>query len=313
MFTPFKLFVVFITAISLNLGMVDYAEAKRMGSGGSFGSKFSHNKPVKKNNTAQREQATPSKAQATNQARKQQLASKGGLMGILGGLAIGGMLGALFFGGAFEGINFFDILIIALIGFLAYKLLFAKRKTQDGMTPATAGGGTYQQPDDNDQQQYRTSQNETSGSNHNPHTAEAYQEAPESNSGLDELRGTIPKDFDQQSFLQGAKSCFERLQKAWDEGDLAELRQFTTDQVFAEIQDQHKAKTSHSQTKVINLKAELLKVEELGSKNEATVLFEALINEDGAEGHISEIWHFTKSNSSLQPTWYVDGIQQVED
>ena len=138
MFTPFKFFVVFITAISLNVGMVDYAEAKRLGSGGSFGSKFSHNKSVKKKNTAQREQATPSKAQAANQARKQQLASKGGLMGLLGGLAIGGILGALFFGGAFEGVNFFDILMIALIGFLAYKLLFAKRRTQGGLSPAAA-------------------------------------------------------------------------------------------------------------------------------------------------------------------------------
>ena len=313
MFTPFKFFVVFITAFSLNLGVMDFAEAKRLGGGSSFGSKFSHNKSVKKNNTAQREQAAaPSKAQTTNQARKKELASKGGLMGILGGLAIGGILGALFFGGAFEGINFFDILIIALIAFLAYKLLFSKRKAQDGLTPATAGGGTYQDQDDMNSQQYRTTQNDAFGSD--PQTSSSAPQASYSHAtGLDELRNPIPKHFDQETFLNGAKSCFARLQKAWDEGDLADIRQFTTDSVFAEVQDQHRAKTNTSKTEIIALNAELLKVEELGSRSEATVFFEAHLREDGQEGHISELWHFTKPNTSLQPIWFVDGIQQVED
>lgn len=299
MLAPFKFMIVFMAAISLNLGMVDFAEAKRFGGGGSFGSKFSHNKTVKKNN-AQREQAAPSKAQTTNDTRKQQLASKGGLMGILGGLAIGGLLGALFFGGAFEGINFFDILMFGLIAFLAYKLLFARRK-QEQMTPAVAGAGRSTQ-----EEIYGSS--EETPSTHAPATSSATD-----NNGLDTLRGSIPKSFDQTTFINGAEACFKRMQKAWDVGDLSDIRQFTTDHVFAEIQDQHRAKATASETEILELRAELLKVDELGSNTEATVLFEAHLRENGQEGHISEVWHFSKPSTSLQPTWYLAGIQQVED
>jgi len=48
-------------------------------------------------------------------------------MGMLGGLALGGLLGSLFFCGAFENINFMDILVFGGIAFLLYKL-FAARK-----------------------------------------------------------------------------------------------------------------------------------------------------------------------------------------
>ena len=309
MIKSFKFFAVFVTAISLNLSVVDFAEAKRMGSGGSFGSKFSQSKSIKKNNAQQRQQAAPSKAQATNDARKKELASKGGLMGILGGLAIGGILGALFFGGAFEGLNFMDILLFALIGFLLYKLFASKRKAAGGMTPAPAGGGRFEE---NEQTQYRTSHTKAAGGETSGENYQASPE-PEQQDGLDELRQSIPKDFDQATFIEGAKACFERLQKAWDDGDLSDLRQFTTDHVFAEIQDQHRAKTQASQTEILGLKAELLKVDELGSKTEAAVLFEAHLRENGREGTISEVWHFTKPSNSTQPTWFLDGIQQVED
>lgn len=306
--------VVVMAALTLNLGMMELAEAKRMGNGDSFGSKFSQSNSVKRDNTAQREQASPAAtantAQATNDARKQQLASKGGLMGLLGGLAIGGLLGALFFGGAFEGVNFMDILLLALVAFLIYKFVFAKRRAQPQMTPATAGGGQYDVNANTDEQnQYRTTDRDTSGSTA---SAPAYSSVSGGSAGLDDLRREIPKEFDSAAFLDGAKRCYARLQKAWDEGDLAEIRQFTTDHVFAEIQDQHRAKAQSSVTEILDLDAQLLNVSELGSKAEAMVLFEARLIEDGEETRVSEIWHFTKPSTSLQPTWYLDGIQQVE-
>ncbi|TPW09382.1 MAG: Import inner membrane translocase subunit Tim44, partial [Halothiobacillaceae bacterium] len=110
----------------------------------------------------------------------------------------------------------------------------------------------------------------------------------------------------------GAKACFNRLQAAWDQGDLAEIRQFTTDHVFAEIQDQFRARGGETQTEVLSLNAQLLRVEDIGSKMEAVVLFEAEMREDGAPAQVAEIWHFTRPTASTQPTWFVDGIQQVE-
>jgi predicted lipid-binding transport protein (Tim44 family) len=34
---------------------------------------------------------------------------------------------------------------------------------------------------------------------------------------------------------------------------------------------------------------------------------------DAKPGQVREVWHFTRSRSSRQPTWFLDGIQQLED
>lgn len=274
-------------------------EAKRLGSGSSFGSKFSHNNSVKR--TPQKQDATP--AQQQNMQQKQQMASKGGLMGILGGLAIGGLLGALFFGGAFENINLFDIVLFALIAFALFKL-FSLRSRAQQPAPTAAHSASPQSFSSEPQHQ----------AGHNP--SPLPNTTTDTSFGgitLDELRGEISGSFDKEGFLEGAKSCYARMQNAWDEGDLADIRQFTTDQVFAEIQDQLREREQRSETKILALKAELMSAQQLGEAMEATVLFEARLIEDSQESLISEVWHFVRPTGSLTPTWYLDGIQQVED
>ncbi len=286
----------------LTISAVTPAEAKRLGSGSSFGSKFSYSNNVKKSPASSPSKQAQTPSQQQNFEQKQKFASKGGLMGILGGLAIGGLLGALFFGGAFENINFLDILIFALIGFVLFKL-FTSRSRQ---APATAQGPSPQEFS-TQEAQYSAPETTTSGQT---------QSASVSSFGgitLDELRSEISRDFDKSAFLDGAKSCYARLQNAWDEGDLADIRQFTTDHVFAEIQEQLKNHQAKSETKILSLNAELISARQLGEAMEATVLFEARLVEDGDESTVNEVWHFVRSATSLTPTWHLDGIQQVED
>ncbi|MDF6548058.1 TIM44-like domain-containing protein, partial [Escherichia coli] len=45
----------------------------------------------------------------------------------------------------------------------------------------------------------------------------------------------VPADFDTQAFLRNAKVYFIRLQAAWDAGNLNDIREFTTPEMFAEI------------------------------------------------------------------------------
>ena len=301
----FSLFTALIAGLVLTFVSINVAEAKRLGSGSSFGGKLNHSQPVKKNaanNGGQ--QLTP--AQQTNMERKQQLASRGGLMGILGGLALGGILGALFFGGAFENLNFFDILIFGLIAFLLFRLFVARsRQRQSATVPAysreNAGESQYRQHRDN------------LASDSADEISDAVVGVSTAGDSLDSLRGSIPKHFDSKDFLQGAKNCFERLQRAWDEGDLADIRQFTTDHVFSEIQDQYRAREGQTNTEVLNLNAELLNVTELAAKTEATVLFEADMHEEGVPVRVTEIWHFSRSANSHHPSWRLNGIQQVEE
>jgi len=280
-----SLFVVLIASVVLLAGTMDVAEAKRLGGGASFGGKFGHSQSLKKN-SAQR-QASPALKQ--NAARKQQLTQRGGLMGMFGALALGGLLGAMFFGGAFEGINFMDMLIFGLIIFMFFK--FMARRAQ----AASAYG---QAIDMNPYQQSQPSADEVGR-----HTDETY---------IDDLRGSAPSEFDQVAFIEGARNCFVRLQKSWDEGDLADIRQFTTDHVFGEIQDQFHSRDNHGQTEIVSLDAELLSASSLGGKQEAIVLFRGELIEDGQQHMVEEVWHFVKPAKSQQPTWFLDGIQQVE-
>ncbi len=297
----FSFFTILFACTTLLISGMDVAEAKRFGGNKSFGSKFSQSQPLKKNtmnkNSAQPSQASPAIQQ--NAARKQQMMQRGGMMGMLGALALGGMLGALFFGGAFEGINFMDILIIGLIIFMLFK--FMSRRSQP--RPATAGGyNPTDLDDDADNQQQHQTASTPLGSHAN--TAEE--------TSIDDLRSAVPKQFDHETFIEGAKSCFARLQQAWDDGDLSDIRQFTTDHVFGEIQDQHQAREKRGKTEIVSLDAELLGSTDLGSKLEAIVLFKAELTEDGKAHFVEEVWHFIKPANSKQTTWFLDGIQQVE-
>jgi predicted lipid-binding transport protein (Tim44 family) len=125
----------------------------------------------------------------------------------------------------------------------------------------------------------------------------------------------VPAGFDQQAFLAGAKIAFATLQKAWDDKDLADIRGLCTDKVFAEIQDQIKASTEENHTDILKLEAELLEVREVGSDLEAAVMFDCMMREDtnARAEQVREVWHFIKPKNSIQPKWFLDGIQQLED
>jgi predicted lipid-binding transport protein (Tim44 family) len=287
------------------------AEAGRLGGGRSFGSKPFYSQPYRMNRPALNQ--TPSLGQAQNQARRTQLSQRGGLWGMLGGLALGGLLGALFFGGAFEGLKLFDILVFAGIALLLY-YLFRMRRRARGMSAASPGdgapgSGAFERNayEDRSERGFDTDlllKREGQG--------EAATVAPAPLS-------SIPEGFDRERFLEGAQSAYRRLQEAWDKGDLADIRQFTTDTVFTEIQDQFRARSGTNRTDVFKVDAQLLEAREVDDRTEASVLFDVLMREvDSEKGEdarpyqVREVWHFIRPNRSTRPTWFLDGIQQLE-
>jgi len=278
-------------------GMTD-AEAKRFGGGSSFGSRPAHNAPFQRSALPPSRTASQQQATAQNQTARQGMAQRGGMMGMLGSLALGGLLGALFFGGAFENINFMDILVLAGIAYLLYKLFAAKAGAaqQQSYQRSAYGAPSEKMP------------SAPTGLN----TDLLFKKQAESSGNVQQNK--IPAGFDSNAFLAGAKMAYSALQKAWDAKDLAEIRGLTTDKVFAEIQAQIKASTTDNVTDVLKLEAELLEVREIGSELVAVVLFDAIMREDlnGSTEQIKEIWHFVKPKASVQPKWLLDGIQQLE-
>ncbi len=306
----FTVFGVFLATITLTIATIDTAEAKRLGSGNSFGSKFSQNNAVKKDSAPQQRNAAQgaSSAQQTNMAQKQKMASKGGIAGMIGALAIGGILGAMFFGGAFENVNFMDILLFALIGFAIFMLIKSRMKPRQQV--ATEHGPV--DVGENNQHQHRENMNDMGSSNAEQPAPTANTSTLDNEQSLDNLRKGISKGFDEKGFTEGAKDCYQRLQKSWDDGDVADIRQFVSDHVFVEIQAQMQQRENQSSTEIVSLNAELLSAQDLGSKQEAIVLFDAELLEDGIPTHTQEVWHFSRPSNSTQPTWFLEGIQQVE-
>lgn len=315
------LFLTLLISLSFSLSFSPDVEAKRFGSARSFGSKQSYSSPFRRSaNQSAPRSASQQKAYQKNQAARQSMSKRGGLMGLLGSLALGGLLGALFFGGAFEGINFMDILMFGGIGFLLYKMFAAKGAARPN--PAYSGNQeSNYSSEDYGRQSFSTSESNRQSAGFdtdllfNKDKKVTSQFSDDLQTDADFVEHDIPRDFDQQNFLEGAKSAFKMLQEAWDKRDLAEIRSLTTDKVFAEIQDQLNASTENNQTDVLKIDAELLSIREVGQEMEAVVLFDTIIREqyDEQAEQVREVWHFIKSKNSLQPKWFLDGIQQLEN
>jgi predicted lipid-binding transport protein (Tim44 family) len=325
-----NLLFIFITLISMTYLLGGAAEAKRLGGGSSFGGKKSYSSPFKKSST-QKKSSSQQKAAATNQQKKQQFSKRGGLMGMLGGLALGGLLGAMFFGGAFEGFNFFDFILIGGIIFAIYWFM-KRRKASAAARPTAAAGATGSTQDP---MQFDTSRSDTSLPNSNslknqlsqyhdnskPYKNNDHSENSDADFSQDDssaVQPTLPGWFDQEKFLNGARSCYLMLQKAWDDGNLDEIKGLTTAHVYSEIQTQLLNQPSKGATRILQINAELIDFNELEEQTEAAVMFDNLIAESDAQGNegrsnqVRELWHFIRAKDSTDPTWYLDGIQQIE-
>jgi predicted lipid-binding transport protein (Tim44 family) len=311
--------IIFSVMLSLFLVFagLDDAEARRFGGGGNFGGRSSYSSPYQRSVQPSR----PANQQQQQQAGRQSPGMIGnrGLMGMLGGLAIGGLLGSLFMGGGFHGFNFLDMLVFGGIAFMLYKMFAARsRATQP---PPVHGrpsdnapqGNNYHYSDQNPQSSSAGFNTDILFDKNKP--SENINEQGLQNQDADFSPPAIPKGFDEQSFLNGAKIAYKNLQKAWDARDLAEIRGLTTDKVFAEIQDQINASTEQNHTDVLKVEAELLEVREIGNEIEAVVLFDTVMREDinTQAGQVREVWHFVKSNNPNQTKWLLDGIQQLAD
>jgi len=122
---------------------------------------------------------------------------------------------------------------------------------------------------------------------------------------------TTANQFSEEDFLRKAKATFIRLQAAYDNKNLADIREFTTPEVFAEIQLQlHERGTVDNVTEVVTLNAELLGTENIMQETLAGVRFSGMIKEDNNQPAQSfrETWHFKQDVN--RATWKVAGLQQ---
>ena len=116
--------------------------------------------------------------------------------------------------------------------------------------------------------------------------------------------------FDESAFLRLAKTTFIRLQAAYDNQNLTDIRTFTSPEVFAEIQLQlHERGDAQNITEVLNINAELVDFEMTVDNIIASVTFSGQLRENQAAPiDIRETWHFQQAKNKTD--WKLMGIQQ---
>lgn len=124
---------------------------------------------------------------------------------------------------------------------------------------------------------------------------------------------SIPADFDVAGFVRSAKVHFIRLQAAWDAGDLDDIRDFTTPEMFAEIRmDFSERGQEPNRTEVPSLEAELLGIAEQDGHAVASVRFSGEMKEhaDRPAEPFVEVWNLVRPRSG-RDGWLLAGIQQT--
>ena len=124
----------------------------------------------------------------------------------------------------------------------------------------------------------------------------------------------VPAGFDTQGFLRHAKASFIRMQAAWDRGDLADLREFTSPEVFAELQLQIQERGNQPDyTEVVSIDAQLLGIDTTDRDYLASVQFNGMIrNAPGAAAEpYVEVWNLSKPVNG-NGGWVLAGLQQVK-
>lgn len=293
-------FALGITTVSMD------AEARRMGGGKSLGMQRQATPPAKTPDAtpAQTPAATPgapAAAGATAAAASTRSKWMGPIAGLAAGLGIAALASHLGFGEGLANMLMIGLLIMAVLAVVG--IIMRKR--------AAAQGG-------NDRMAYAGG---NAGGQGSPSFGSATPGSSGSASGSMIGSGiganvpaakAIPADFDVAGFVRNAKVNYMRLQAANDAGNLDDLREFTSPEMFAELQMDISERNGASQeTRVLELNGDVLEVAEEGNRYVVSVHFTGRVQEDGgAPDDINEIWHLTKARQGAGG-WVLAGIQQV--
>lgn len=270
-------------------------EAARLGGARSSG--------VQRSLSTNRSVAAPNRSQQAAPAQPAGAGAQAAAPGsrwlpLLGGLAIGSLLGSFFSAGGGLGGVLFVLLLVAAAALLFGAL--GRQRRGDAQTMRYAGAGPA----------YADMGSETVVAP--PPSQAAGFEPPESVAA-----SNVPADFDVRGFLRAAKLNFIKMQLANDRGDLEQIREFTTPQMYAglahDIQQRSRGgRLLPQQTDVVTLNADLLEVVADPEVYSASVRFSGMMQEIAGSAPVGfeEVWNLAKPCDG-STGWLLAGIQQM--
>ncbi len=264
------------------LAFVQEADARRLGGGRSIGAQrgITSAPPASAPARPAQQQAAPQNAAGAAQPP----APASGFsrwMPLLGGLALGGLLGSLFGGSGLGG-----IVLLALLAFIVVALVrgIAARRSEDAPQALRTAG---------------------------PQIFPA-EPPPREPAAMAPAAPRVPAGFDTAGFLRSAKMNFMRLQAAHDHGKLEEIRELTTQAMYEELRRDVSARAGSQQTDVLDIDADLLELATERGEHWASVRFSGTVREapgQPPEG-FEEVWNLVKPADGSSG-WLLAGIQQM--
>ena len=304
-----------LLAVVFTLGLstvaMDAEAAKRMGSGKSLGTQ--RQATVDKAPTAPTQSAATAGTAATGAAAPSR-SWMGPVAGIAAGLGLAALASHLGFGEELASMLLFGLMAAAVmlaIGFFMRKRAAAKHSAASGpgglqyahaRTGSTPYASRPEQPSSAFKAAVPTAGNSAVGSGIGSGIGAGVASA-----------SRIPADFDTAGFERNAKVNFIRLQAANDAGNLDDIRQFTTPEMFAELKMELADRGAVAQkNEVVSIHAQVLEVDEDTDRYLVSVRFTGAMRDDSGEPDESfdEIWHLMKSRQG-NSGWVLAGIQQT--
>lgn len=294
----FTLFGVALVSLTLALSGAD-ANAAKFGGSRSFGKSY---------RTAPSQQAQPvnNSKPAANQpaAAGAKKGMMGGMMGgLLGGLLAGGLLAWMFGSGAFAGLQIMDMIIMAGVAFLIFKLVRSMMQAKAGaMTRQSEPRAAYNAP-------------------YSPPSVEPVTPAPlaggfispvASSSGFADVPFNLPPEFELQPFLNGARDHYRSLQQAWNVNDLAKIQEYVSPELYNALTEERRNYAGEQHTEVMFVDAELVRADHGADWAQVSVKFSGRYRDsvEGIEEPIKEVWHLERDLRQSGAPWYVVGIEQ---
>jgi predicted lipid-binding transport protein (Tim44 family) len=286
-----------------SLMMNDAEAAKRLGGGKSTG--MQRENITQPANTARQAGAAGAAGAAAAAAPKKSW--MGPLAGLAAGLGLAALASYLGFGEELATalmIGLAVMLVMAVVGFFMMRKRMAQASQEAG-----AGG-----------MQYAGAHAPTGASSMRPYdvsvpAAGAAGAAGGSmiGSNLNAASAHIPSDFDAIGFANNAKSQFIRLQAAYDNVNLQDIRDFTTPDMFADIKADLEGRAPATSTnEVVYVDAQVVDVTEELHRYIVSVRFNGMLRDSHSreDERFDEIWHLTKPREG-QGGWLLSGIQQM--
>ncbi len=297
-----------VFTLGLSTVAMDADAAKRMGSGKSLGTQRQAT-PDKAPTAAPQSTAAAPAAGAT--AASPSRSWMGPVAGLAAGLGLAALASHMGFGDELASMVMMGLLAAAImvaIGFVMRKRAAAKLASSarpDGLQYAHVGTGNAAPAN-------RLEQNVPAYKVSMPPAGDSGSRSGIGSGIAANNVSRIPADFDTAGFERNAKVNFIRLQAANDAGDLNDIRQFTTPEMFAELKLELAERGAATQkTDVVSIDAQVIEVDEDADRYLVSVRFTGVIRDGTSEPDDSfdEVWHLIKSKQG-QSGWLLSGIQQ---